>query len=146
MKNLAYTLFALLAFGNLLNAQTLKEKNIPLKTRKALYAQYPGADHVKWEKENGNYEAAFSLKETDYSLVIDTAGHILETEKNIAAEELPENIRQYIAKNYPGKKIKSVARITDASGNVTYETEIKNRELFFDQNGNLLKTSDRQHD
>lgn len=141
-----YSLVALFTCHNLLNAQTLKEQNIPSKTRTALYTQYPGAHNVRWEKEDSNYEAEFTIKKAIYSLVIDSAGHIIETETNISASKLPEKIRQYIEKNYPGKKIKSVARITDISGNITYEAEIKNLELFFDNNGNLLKTTHSKHD
>jgi len=109
-----------------------------------LQKKYPNAKEIKWEKENGNYEAEFEVEETDYSLLIDVSGKILETEIEIKVDALPANAKAYISKNYAGQKIKEATKITDYKGVVTYEAEIKGKDLIFDSNGNFIKEKTEQ--
>lgn len=120
-------------------AQKLKENDVPTPVKTAFQKQYPNAEETKWEKEDGNYEAEFEIEEADYSVLIDASGNILETELEIGIEALPANLKDYVVKNYSGQKIKEAAKITDAKGIVTYEAEIKGKDLIFDSNGNFIK-------
>lgn len=140
MKNLVILLAAVMTVS-CTNTQKLKDKDVPEVVKSALQKAYPAAKEIKWEKENGNFEAGFELGETeaDYSLVIDNSGNILETEIEIKAEELLAKVRDYVAKNYAGQKIKEAAKITDSKGVVTYEAELKDKDLIFDSNGNFIR-------
>lgn len=120
-------------------AQKTQDKNVPAIIKSAFQKQYPDAKEVKWEKENGNYEAEFEVGETDYSVLIDASGNIIETEIEISNDALPANAKEYISKNYAGQKIKEAAKITDAKGTVTYEAEIKGKDLIFDSNGVFIR-------
>lgn len=120
-------------------AQKTQDKNVPVAVKSAFQKQYPDAKEVKWEKENGNYEAEFEIGETDYSVLIDASGNIIETEIEISVDALPANAKEYVSKNHVGQKIKEAAKITDAKGKVTYEAEIKGIDLLFDSNGNFIK-------
>jgi hypothetical protein len=71
--------------------------------------------------------------------LIDVSGNILETEVEIKIDELPAKAKEYVSKNYAGQKIKETAKITDSKGVVTYEAEIKGKDLIFDSNGNFIK-------
>ncbi len=121
------------------NAQKVSDKEVPIAVKTTLQKNYPNAKELKWEKEKGNYEAEFEVGETDYSLLIDVSGNIIETEIEIKVDELPANAKAYISKNYAGQKIKEAAKITDAKGVVTYEAEIKGKDMIFDSNGNFIK-------
>ncbi len=101
--------------------------------------QFPDAKNVKWGKEDSNYEAGFKVKETGYSVLLNASGNVIETEVAIGINSLGSPIKEYVAKNYPGHKIKEAAKITDARGIVTYEAEVNGKDLIFDNAGNFLK-------
>lgn len=100
---------------------------------------YPGAKSVKWEKEDGNYEASLIHNGKELSLVIDAHGNLLETETTIAVSALPASVREYVAKHLAGKKIKDAAEIVNAKGKKTYEAEVGGKDLIFDQNGQFIQ-------
>ena len=120
-------------------AQKTQDKNVPAIIKSAFQKQYPDAKEVKWETENGNYEAEFEQTETDYSVLLDASGNIIETEIEISVDALPANAKEYVSQNHAGQKIKEAAKITDAKGTVTYEVEIKGTDLVFDSNGVFIK-------
>jgi hypothetical protein len=130
-------IFVLLALVNVLlaNAQKVSDKVVPVAVKSSLQKKYPNAKVLKWERENGNYKAAT----TDYSVLIDASGKILETETEIKKDELPANAKAHVAKYYAGQKIKETAKITDNKGMVTYEVEVKGKDLIFDNSGKFLK-------
>lgn len=138
MKN-AVILLAVMLTAASANAQKIQDKDVPATVKTALQNKYPQAKELKWEKENGNYEAEFEVSETDYSVLLDASGNILETEIEIKLDELPANAKEYVSKNHSGQKIKEAAKITDAKGTITYEAEIKGTDLIFDSNGNFIK-------
>ena len=134
------TILLVAMFGvSFANAQKVSDKEVPTVVKSALQKSYPNAKEIKWEKEKANYEAEFEVNETDYSLLMDVSGNILETEIEIKVDALPANAKDYISKNYAGQKIKETAKITDSKGVVTYEAEVKGKDLIFDKNGNFIK-------
>jgi len=132
-------LTAILFSGQTLWAQKVAKKDVPAPVQKAFSMGYPDATSVKWEKENGNYEASFEIKEAETSVVYAPNGTMLETEKEIETTELPASISDYVKTHYKGQKIKEASKITDAAGMVTYEAEIKGMDLIFDSKGTFVK-------
>ena len=120
-------------------AQKISEKEVPAIVKSTLQKNFPHAQEVKWEKEKENYEAEFEIKETNYSLLIGASGHVIETEMEIKPEELPTKAKEYISKHYAGQKIKEAAKITDSQNKITYEAEIKGKDLIFSNNGDFIK-------
>ena len=57
----------------------------------------------------------------------------------INVDALPSNVRDYVSKHHVGEKIKEAAKISDSKGTITYEAEIKGKDLIFDSNGNFVK-------
>lgn len=134
------TILLVAMFGvSFANAQKISAKKVPTAVKTTLKKNYPNAKEIKWEKEKANYEAGFESKETEYSVLIDVSGNILETEIEIKVDALPANAKEYVYKNYAGQKIKEATKITDNKGVVTYEAEIKGKDLIFDSNGNFIK-------
>ena len=136
MKKLIFA-FGIVAFFGSSVVFAQKANNIPDVVKSALAKNYPSVKTVKWDKEDANYEASFKMNNLDHSILFDAKGGILESE--IAIKELPKNAMEYLNKNYPNQKIIESAKITDAKGVVTYEAEIKGKDLIFDANGKFLK-------
>jgi hypothetical protein len=120
------------------HAQKLNEQQVPAVVKAALTKAYPAAKDIKWDKEEGKYEASFDLNKTDHSVLFEADGKIAQTEVEIELNQLPKGVVEYIQSHYK-EKAKEAAKITDANGTVTFEAEIKGKDLIFDTNGKFVK-------
>ncbi|PKP22446.1 MAG: hypothetical protein CVU05_03960 [Bacteroidetes bacterium HGW-Bacteroidetes-21] len=120
-------------------SQKLKDNEVPALVKNKLTSVYPNLSDVKWEMEDGKYEAEFDVNKVETSVVIDATGNLLETETEIEPSALPQTIQTYCAQNVPGKKIKEAAKIVDAAGKISYEAEIDKADYLFDSAGNFIK-------
>jgi hypothetical protein len=125
-------------------AQDLKTANVPEIVKSSFMKKFPEStkSKISWEKEKGNYEANWGGKSgEDNSAKFSPVGSFLEIVKAIPVSQLPTTALAYIKKNMPKAKILEAGFVTDASGTVTYEAELKGRlkELVFDKDGNFLK-------
>ena len=136
MKKSSLIIIGTLAVTSLL-AQTKTNKNIPLIVQNAFVKQYPAIKNVKWSKENANYEASFDLNGIDNSALFTINGQILETETEI--KELPKDILAVVKATYPNQKVLEIAKITNSKSVVSYEIEIKGKDLIFDSKGKFLE-------
>ena len=128
-------------FG-ILNAQDLKDKDVPAIVKSAFAKKYPAVKKVSWEKEKENYEANWGGKSgEDNSVMFSPTGNFIEIVEAISIDKLPSSIAPFIAKNYNGAKIKEAGKVTDALGKHTIEVEIKGKDLIFDEKGNFIKNS-----
>lgn len=132
-------LFTMALAAAFVHAQKIQQKNVPASVQKGFQKQFPNNKEVKWEKEKENYEAGFKLNGTKTSAIFNISGTLLETETAISQNALSAPAKAYVAKHYPNQKIKEAAKITNAKGEVTYEAEIKGKDLIFDNNGQFLK-------
>ncbi len=138
MRKIAFV-FALIICFHFTHGQIAKSKNIPLPVENNFQQLYPSADKVKWEKEGENYEVNFKVNKKKISITFDSLGKLIEKEEDIEISQLPAKASEYINKNYPKSKIKEIEKKTDAQGMITYEVEVRGKELVFDANGNLIK-------
>jgi parvulin-like peptidyl-prolyl isomerase len=138
MKKLAFLMVAGLITSFAI-AQKLSDKDVPQAVQAALQKAYPSLKEVKWEKEGNNYEASFDFNKTEYAVLFDAKGNVVETEVKIELKQFPELVSSYVATHYQAQKIKEAAKITDAKGVVTYQAEIKGADLIFDSKGNFIK-------
>jgi len=100
---------------------------------------YPEAKNIKWSMEDGDYEANFKNEGKETALVFNPQGTLLQTETEIQEYDLPDVSRDYIARNYAGKKITEAAKMTDNHGIITYEAEVDRMDLIFDDHGTFVK-------
>lgn len=136
MKNILFS-SALLALA--LPFAAFAKTTPPQAVLQAFQKAFPNAEDVDWELENGQYEAAFEQAEVEQSATFSPAGQLLETETEIAVSALPAAVRDYVAAHFKGKKIREAARIVTPTGTVTYEAEVKRRDLMFDAVGQFLR-------
>ena len=125
-------LFAVSAFA-------LGGDDIPPAVKANFTKLYPSVTKVKWGKEEANFEVEFEMNKTEMSCLFDDAGNLLETETEIAITALPKSVSDYVAKNYAGQKIKEASKIIDSKKTTTYEAEVKEGDLIFDDKGNFIK-------
>ncbi len=122
-------------------AQDIKSSDVPAVVKSACMKKFPSASKISWEKENGNYEANWGgTSGEDNSAQFAPSGTFVELEVAIAVSKLPISVMSYVKEHNQGT-IKEAGKITDANGKITYEAEVKGKDLIFDENGNFLKTN-----
>ena len=139
MKNsLLITCFAGLSL--IACAQKSDKKSIaPAAVKQAFATAHPDVKNARWEKEENNYEVGFTVDKKEQSILYDAEGNVLETEMEIPLNELPKVIQELITKDYPKGRIQETAKITDATGKVSYEVEMNGTDLLFDEAGNKIQ-------
>ncbi|MCC3160159.1 PepSY-like domain-containing protein [Hymenobacter sp. 15J16-1T3B] len=126
-------------------AQELTAKQVPAAVTAAFHKAHPAAKQVKWEKEDGNYEAEFKQGAEELSVVMTADGKLLETETEIRVAQLPAAVRGKLTSAYAGYQVTEAAKIvTAATGATTYEAELrkpgKKMDVIFDASGGVVKT------
>ena len=111
----------------------------PAAVKTKFASEYPTVKKVKWDNEDGKFEAHFEVGGVETSATYDASGNKLETESEIETSALPKAVSEYLAKNYAGQKIKEAAKIVDAKGTLMYEAEVKEGDLIFDSNGKFIE-------
>ena len=143
MKKVPGIMAILFAMGSTTFAQeneSSKTINVPAVVKNALQKKYPEAKKITWEKEDGNYEANWGGKSgEDNSVQFTPSGTFIEIVKAIPVRSLPEPVIVYVNKHYKGTKITEAGKVTDAEGKISYEVELKGKDVIFDENGNFVK-------
>jgi hypothetical protein len=99
---------------------------------------FPSATQAKWMSEDKDYEVVFKKEKMEMSAVYTPEGRLKETEEKISKADLPATVVEYIKQHY-NKNIKSAEKATNEVGVVTYEIEVGEVEVIFDQNGKFIK-------
>jgi hypothetical protein len=136
--------FLLLFFlTNRINAQKLKEAEVPVNVKSAFMKKYPQAKNVTWEKEKGNYEANWGGKSGEANSVQFTpSGEFVEMEVAVSVTDLPKQAMTYLKEHYKGAKVTEAGKVTDALGKKWYEAEVNGKDIIFDEKGNFVKAED----
>jgi hypothetical protein len=129
----------LTAFGIEANSQKLKVGSVPAPVKAKLASMYPKAKAVKWEMEEGKYEAEFMHNQVETSVLFHQEGEYDQTEVEIPVSTVPKKILIYASVNMGGKRIKEASKISNAKNVITFEVEIGGKDYMFDANGNFLK-------
>lgn len=144
MKTSIITVAIIVLSMNAASAQKIKEEEVPKTVITSFQTHFKGAKVDKWDREkNGEFEAEFKMNKVEMSANFSADGKLMETEEEIATSTLPKTATDYVTKNYAGIKIEEAAKITDSTGKVTYEAEVKKGkeeiELLFDGTGTFIK-------
>ena len=135
-------IFAFAAIGSICSlaacAQNIKESQVPSNVKTTFQKEFPNAT-AKWEKEKGNYEVNFKKDGKTMSALINKEGAIIETETDIATNELPQTVLSYLKEHYKGAKVTEAAKIVNEKGELNYEAEVNGKDVMFDANGKFIK-------
>jgi len=138
MKKLITLLVMVVLIGCAACAQKLDASKVPAAVKAAFTKQYPGTA-VKWEMEDGKYEASFKQNGSSMSVLYGANGTMTESEVDIKTTELPAAVLAYVKEHYKGKSIKEGAKITKADGTVNFEAEVDGKDVIFDASGKFIK-------
>lgn len=138
MKKFLIVAFTLAGFMGLQAQKKHASVQAPAAAKEAFMKAHPNTTG-SWEKEGSNYEVNFKEAGKTMSCVITAKGDILETETDIAVNELPAAVTNYIARHYKGLKVTEAASIVKADGSTVYEAEINGKDVLFDAAGNVIK-------
>jgi len=138
---------ATVSIGLLLSASAIAQKpsqqNIPTAVKTAFSQKFPTAKKVIWNLESASeWEAEFKQGGKEYSANFSTDGTWQETEQEIKKANLPEAIKQTLAKDFTGYNIEK-AEISETSDGSVYELAVEKGEeeleLVFDAKGKLIE-------
>jgi hypothetical protein len=140
MKKIILSTFLVISLAPVALAQKVKSTDVPASTKAALLKKYPEAAKATWEKEKSNFEANWGGKSgEDMSVQFTPDGTFVEQVAAIPASALPTGVAAYVKQHYKGAKIIEAGKVTDAKGIISYEAEVKGKDLLFDEKGNFLK-------
>ena len=129
--------------------EAIPVKELPRAVRQAIEKKFPRAEieEASKETEDGKtvYEVTLEVDEdqdVDVSLTAD--GKILEIEREIAFDKLPEAVRKTIARKYPGAEIEKVEAISSGDdGEETYEVLLEiTTEVVLNAKGKISKAEE----
>lgn len=135
-------------------AQKISADKLPASVLAGFKAKFPNVTKVSWEMEDKTaYEADFKLNNVESSATFSKDGKWMETEMEIKLKDLPLNIQQNVAKQFPAYKINECSKIEHASNGLCFEVEItKGKETFdvlYNSKGEILsktKTNEKDND
>ncbi len=107
---------------------------VPASVKAAFLNKYPSITKIVWEKENGNYEANFKMHKKEYEATFDSTGKWIKTAMDFDNTQLPDAVLDAVKKEYPGAKIKEVAKGERFDKKPYYEVNIKVGRLHYELN------------
>lgn len=133
-----------------------KEEKIPLDkvpraVMEAINARFPGAnvESVERETEAGKvvYDVELKHKSRKYEMDIHEDGTVVELEKEVAAEDVPEAVRKAVRAEFPRAKVREFMEVNRVKGKdetpIHYEVTLsingKEREVVVSLDGKVLK-------
>lgn len=139
MKKLI-TLIAVAGFYTQVYAQKMDVRDVPLTVTNAFAKAYPTITDADWNKDGKNYAVNYTEYNLVKSITWDASGDLIGANEEIIISALPITLMVYVKNNYSENIVKVASKNTDAHGKVTYKTEIKGMNLFFDSEGNFLNS------
>jgi uncharacterized lipoprotein NlpE involved in copper resistance len=143
MKKLMMLTAFVAAIGFAACGQNLAASKVPAAVKAAFAKKFAGAV-AEWGKENSKeYEAEFKFNGNSASANFLTDGSWVETEMEIALQEVPAAVTTAIKTAHPAAVITKVYKIDNAKGELTYEAEIKTgnkkQEMVLKADGTIVK-------
>jgi hypothetical protein len=122
-----------------IQAQALKEKEVPVAVKESCMKTFPGATDVRWMKEENEYECTFMKMGSLMNCKMSKMGKVLETGEEIKQSALPASILSYLNLHHKNEALTSIFKVKSNMGKIMYEMEVKGKEMTFDEKGKLIK-------
>lgn len=112
----------------------------------AFNTQYPQASKIEWEHKQGYQVAEFRNNGNETEAWFDNNGKLLMTKNNLKYTNLPQAIQDHFEKSiYSNWKKQDIDKIVRSGMSAVYiievEKEGQDTDLYYNENGNLVKTS-----
>ena len=142
MKSILFSIIGLVCFAFSVNAQVIREADVPASVKAKMTQMFPDANAAVWKQDQPGFVSVdFVQAKTRKSATFTGSGSWVSTETTIKPEEFPAPATEYITTNYPESKM-TVCVIAETSNKKTYECQLKAKgtqyELVFDTEGKLV--------
>lgn len=116
---------------------------IPSVVLNAFEAEFDNPENLEWEKKGKDFEVEFEIAEVEHKALLDNAGKLLKSKKDITQAELPEAVVSILEAEFSDKKYDDF-ELMNINGEKYYQVEIdemlKDKNLVFTASGE--RTSD----
>jgi uncharacterized membrane protein YkoI len=141
---------AVLLLSGWLQAQKLKESEVPVIVKGAFMKNFPNAKDVKWSKESeSEFEAEFRNGSRIQAANFDSTGKLLITETEIKKTDLPVAVLTTIKKEFDGYKLEEIEK-AEIHGSMFYELELEKGEKSYtiqiSPDGKVLKREEKKEE
>lgn len=100
----------------------------PMVVQQTMMAKYQGAKKVKWEQEGEKlWEVEFTWEGIRHEVTYDNEGNRIETERELTESEIPQNLLDCLAREYPDYKIDEAWWVETLDG-IFYEFELESKD------------------
>jgi hypothetical protein len=144
---------ATIGFSVLIVAAKADEQNVsidklPSAVLQAIKRKFPNAEIKKATKdvEGGTttYEVKLQIKDRPIDVALKADGTVLEVEKEVPIDELPEAVKKKLAVQYPAAKIEKAEEVTKGeNGPIRYEVTITT-EVVLTRKGEIVQAKDEK--
>ena len=140
MKTLIVILLGIAGLHTMAAAQGLPQSQLPTVVLNAFQSKYQNTKDAKWELKGELYKAEFKVESRKHEVWINKTGVITRHKEDFPKGQLPEAIREKLAKDFKDYKIDDADKI-EADGKVFYQVDLESpqgeRKLLFTADGQL---------
>ncbi|HEY4651173.1 MAG TPA: hypothetical protein VIG72_07150 [Pontibacter sp.] len=115
---------------------------VPSVVVNTLHKAYPAAANVEWEKQKATYTAEFDVGATEYTVLLNSAGQLVQSKRDIGETELPAAVKNYLSGKYRNDRVDD-AELLEKNGRLYYQVELhgnaQDTKLVLDATGNEQK-------
>jgi hypothetical protein len=140
MKTLVVILLGIAGLHSVSVAQDIPQSLVPSVVLNAFQAKFQNTKDPKWELKGAAYKAKFEIDKRNHEVWVDKGGVITRHKEDFPKSQLPEVIRQKLAKDFKDYKIDDADKIEEG-GKVFYQVDLDgtqdDRKLLFTADGQL---------
>jgi len=137
----------LLLFGTFLfiacEEEGINPRFVPQELKNDLNDRHPDASKIEWEREGDLWEVEFEENGLEVGILYDLEFNWIRTEMEIAIDDLPGAVKEYISANYPGGVIEEAASFESSNEGNGFIAEVifgkMEHETFYDLDGNFIR-------
>lgn len=141
MKTLIVILLAVAGLHTIAAAQDIPQNQVPSVVLSAFQSKFQNTKDPKWGFKGELYKAEFKIESRKHEVWINKSGVITRHKEDFPKGQLPEVIREKLAKEFKDYKIDDADKI-EADGKVFYQVDLESpqgkRKLLFTADGQLL--------
>lgn len=137
MKKLAFTIVVSICI------LACERAKVPQKIQESFTAKVPVAADIVWTIEGDIYQVDYMLSSKHTTAYYDEQGQWLETETELAVDELPHNVLQTLQTKMGEYTILDIELVETREGELLYEVDLqkdnKTYDILFNKDGKILR-------
>ena len=129
--------------------QVVRKAAVPPAVIEEFEYRFADAENIVWLKQGDDfYGARFALKGMDAEAIYTPTGDWVQTELDIAYQEMPDSARSYCRSHYPDYQARDVKKVSTRRHGILYEIKVlggvKQIGMTFDMHGKLIEEKEEE--